>query len=324
MPRLPRPARLALFTPLLAAGLAACGGGGGGGDAPPPQVPPPPPVSAVDVQSLPTARLLFDIARTTALLSADVQNLIVLAPSLVARGDRTEACDQGGSLVSTVVRGPTHPEGPLLRQQFNDCRSGGLWLRGSTETSYTRRVTDSADQPWSGSVRFFNYRIDSLSGTARQRRYDGLATAEGSLGVGSLAQGRSMRLTDFTLEDNPDTLGRGGLISTTARFDVRRSAGALGDPYTLEGRWLHNGGTLATATTLEAGSQVSLVENTGSEALRGTLVWRDTVVPSFDARFTLRPGSTRTAVRLELDINDDGRLDRDVTLDRYGATGIGL
>lgn len=320
------PARLAPLCAswLAACGLAACGGGGGGGSNPPPEVPTPPPASAADLQSLPTARALFDIARTTAFLSSDVQNIIVFASTLMARGDRSEACDQGGSLQTTVVRAANHPDGPLLRQQFNDCRTGGLWLRGSTETSYTRRVTDSADQPWAGSVRFIEYRIDSLTGAARQRRYNGLAAAQGSLGISGGAQGRQMRLTDFTLEDNPDTLGRGGLVSTTARFDVRREPGALGDPYTLEGSWSFNGGTLAAAITLDAGSQVALVENVGTEALRGRIVWRDTVVPSFDARFVLRPASTRTALRVEIDIGADGSVDRDVVLDRYGASGIGL
>lgn len=324
MTRLLCPQRLAHLAPFCVLALAACGGGGGSAPGSPPQVPPPPPVSAVDTQSLPTARTLFDIARTTAMLSGEVQNLIVLAPSLLARGDRNETCDQGGSLQTTVVRGASHPDGPLLRQQFTDCRTGGLWLRGSTEVSYSRRVTDATDQPWAGSVRFIEYRIDSLVGTPRQRRYDGLATAEGALGAGGTLQGRSMRLTSFTLEDNPDTLGRGGLISSTQRFDVRRTPGALGDPHSLEGLWLHNGGTLAVSTWLEPGSQVSLVENTGTETLRGLINWRDITVPSFDARFTLAPATGRTAVRVQLDVNADGSIERDGVLDRYGRDGIGL
>jgi hypothetical protein len=317
------PSPLRRLLPLSVLWLAACGGGGGGATNPGP-MPPPPTVDANDTQSLPAARLLFDIGRTTAFLSSDVQNIIVLAPSLVSRGDRTESCEQGGSLKTTVVRPDGHPDGPLVRQQFSDCRTGGLWLRGTTETTYTRRVTDAGDQPWAGSVRFIEYRIDSLSGVTRQRRYDGLATSEGALGVGGTAQARTLRLTNFTLEDSLSLLGRPGLIWTTSRFDLRRSPGALGDPLTLEGSWSQGGGTTAATTTLDAGSQLSLVENTGTESLRGRISWRDIEVRSFDARVEMRPASSRTAVRVLLDINEDGRTDRDVVLDRYGTAGIGL
>ena len=93
-----RAALAALAAPL----LAACGGGGGGGagDSTPPT---PPPVAAADTESLPTARAVFDFARATAFLASDVQNIIVLAPALLARGDRLERCDQGGNLQTVAL-----------------------------------------------------------------------------------------------------------------------------------------------------------------------------------------------------------------------------
>lgn len=267
---------------------------------------------------------MFDLLRATAFLSADVQNLLVTAPSLLARGDRLETCDQGGNLQTTITRPATHPQGPLVRQQFNDCRTVGVLLRGVVEISPTRQISESADQPWAGSVRFTDYRVDSTTGNTRQRRYDGVATAEGSLGVGALAQGRTMRLTDFTLQDAPNTLGRAGLVSTTSRLDLRRVPESLGETYTLEGGWAQRSGALSVTLMIDAGSQLSLVQNADTDVLRGTITWTDATVPAFSGRFSLKPSANRSAVRVELDLGADGTIDRDAVHDRYGSAGIGL
>jgi hypothetical protein len=313
-----RTANLAAAATLSTLVLVACGGGGSPSEGP---VTGP----AADTQTLPTARAVFDIARATAFLSADVQNIIVFAPALVARGDLTENCDLGGTLQTTVLRDAAHPAGPLVRQQFNDCRSTpGILLRGVTEVAYTRRTSEAADLPWAGSISFSDYRIESTAAPQRQRRYDGLAVAEGSLGAGGgLAQGRTMRLTAFTLQDNPDTLGRGGLVSTTALFELQRAPGGIGDLYTLQGRWQQQSGALRVDLTLDAGSQVSLVENIAAETARGSIAWADTTVPAFSGRFVLRP-SGRVAVRVELDLGADGSVDRDAVLDRYTQIGVGI
>jgi hypothetical protein len=315
MTHLQRTARLAFATALSSLLLSACGGGDGGGGATP--------APDADTQTLPTARAIFDFARATNFLSGDVQNLIVGAPDLVARGTRTEACTQGGSLMTTVVRNAADPLSPLVRQTFTDCRISVLLIRGTAEITYTRSVTEAPDRPWAGSVRFIGYSIEAVGAQPRQRAYEGLATGEGRLGNSFDIPERRMLLTDFTLRDNPDTLGRGGLVSTTARFELQRSPGGIGDPYTLEGRWQQQSGPLRVDITLDAGSQVSMVENVAAETARGSIAWTDTTLPSFSGRFVLRP-SGRTAVRLELDLGADGSVDRDVVLDRYTQIGVGI
>ena len=315
-----RTARLAFATALSSLLLTACGGGGGGGTPAPAPAPTPP----ADTQTLPTARAIFDFARATIFLSSDVQNIIVGAPDLVARGTRTEACAQGGSLLTTVVRNAADPLSPLVRQTFTDCRISVLLIRGTAEITYTRSVTDAPDRPWAGSVRFIGYSIEETVGAQpRQRAYEGLATGEGRFGISLSIPERRMLLTDFTLRDNPDTLGRGGLMSTTARFELQRSPGGIGDPHTLAGRWQQQSGALRVDITLDAGSQVSMVENVAAESARGNISWTDTAVPSFSGRFVLRP-SGRTAVRVELDLGADGSVDRDVVLDRYTQIGVGI
>lgn len=305
--------------------LAGCGGGGGGGGGvADTTLPAPPPVAAADIETLPTARAVFDAARATAFLAADVQNLIVMAPSLLARGDSLERCDQGGSLQTTVLRPESHPDGPLLRQQFSDCLASGIRISGSTEVGYSRRIRDAPNQPWAGSVRFHAYRIDATVAPLRQRTYDGLATGEGSLGTtGSPQQARRVVLTGFSLRDNPDTLGRGDLVSTTDRFELQRGPGGLGDPLTLQGRWEQASAALRVTLTLDAGSQLSMVENVGDEAARGSLVWADGTAASFSGRFVIAP-SARSAVRLTLDLGSDGSIDRDRVLDRYTQIGVGI
>lgn len=312
-----RTANLAAAATLSTLVLVACGGGGSPSEGP---VTGP----AADTQTLPTARAVFDIARATAFLSADVQNIIVFAPALVARGDLTENCDLGGTLQTTVLRDAAHPAGPLVRQQFNDCRSTpGILLRGVTEVAYTRRTSEAADLPWAGSISFSDYRIESTAAPQRQRRYDGLAVAEGSLGAGGgLAQGRTMRLTAFTLQDNPDTLGRGGLVSTTT----------LG-PAACAGRYrrpLHAARPLAAAVRRAAGGPHARCGQPGvpgREHRRRDGARQHRLGRHHRARIQ-RPlcaaavgsgGGSR-----EADLGADGSVDRDAVLDRYTQIGVGI
>lgn len=302
---------------VLALTLAGCGGGGGDGASP--QVPPDNSAAQTVLrqQSLSLSKGVMDSLRVGWALAADVQNIIVLGPLAIAQPVGPVACSGGGTLTLQVLRPASDPAGGRYIQQYDACREfGGVLIQGTLEVTFTRVTTEAATQPWAGAVRFENY---SISSTGRERRYHGLATAQGELRAASGAQEMTMQLTDFRLRDTPDTLGLGATFSTT-RFDVQRLATGR---YAAGGRWLLEAGGLQAALDLQPGSRFSLAENTPGDSVTGRVTWQQQGLPALAAGFSVLPVG-RTSLRVALDVNEDGTPEYSGEFDRYADLGFSL
>ncbi len=297
--------------------VTGCGGGGGasGTVALPAEAGP-----DRRLQSLILAKGLMDTLRSANMLSRDVQNIIVLAPVDMPAAETTNRCGGGGTLTTRTLRPASSPLGGAVSKRFDKCSESGVLLDGTVEVAFTRTVTESASQPWAGSVRFENYVISS---TGRQRSYQGLATAEGEVRGQNGSQPMTMRLTDFRMRDTPDALGAGPEFSST-QFDLARiGTQSLDTLYRMGGTWTLRGGPLAALLAIDAGSTLSLLENTGTERLAATAQWQDASLAPFAARVTVLPVA-RYGLSLALDLNQDGVADQTYTFDRNTDIGLSL
>jgi len=308
--------------------LSACGGGGGAAA----------PASAVNAaesvvtEAVPLARALSDQMRALYLAAADVQNLIVFAPILMSRGARLETCAQSGSVQTEILRPEGDPAGPLLRQQYNACREGGITVDGRVEVGYSRRTSEAPDQPWAGRVRYTAYSLQGPFGSeitggtiVRRRVLQGLFEAEGRVNAPGGGQPLTMRMTDVRLQDDPGSLRRDAVFSTPVATLERVSvAGAVEPLYAWAGNWLLQGSDgLRVTLALDAGNSWALVSSVGPERMDGLVTWQDSRAPIFSGRFSVVPEG-RTAMRMSIDLGADGSTDRRLVLDRYIDLGFTL
>lgn len=287
--------------------LSACGGGGGGGDAPPA-----PPAAITPTEALrTTAQAVMDVTELAWALSSELQITVTTAPAETAR---TVACTQGGT---TVV---SRPRTDLLRIEHLACRVGGLTVGGVVEADGASVASDAGVTNWAGTVRWAGYRVELSSSV---QTVSATATGLGRIVSASLQQPLSMQLSGLVATRTPDALGRGATLSSSALRVERIPAGAQ-DLYALDGCVTLAATGLSAELCLDAGSQIALLQNVGAEQLTGRLRWNAGTPGGFDARLRITPGSAAgsTALRIELDLDNNGSFEASATLDR--STDIGL
>lgn len=293
----------------LAAAFLLSGCGGGGGDPAPT-----PPATTTPAEALRlTAQATMDVTAMVWSLAADVQNTLVTAPS---ETERTLACSGGGR---TLV---TRPAADLLRIQHEACVISGLAFNGRIEAEGATVTRDSAGTAWSGTVRMVDYGIRSEGSSPRSQMLSVVATGSGR--VASLSQPLALQLSGLTVRRSPTALGRDATLSSASLQVERIPSGVIRDLYGLAGCVAFAAQGLAAELCLDPGSRIGLVENVGGEQLTGRLRWNAGQPGGFDARLRITPGGGpgTFALRVELDLDNNGSFEASALLDR--STDIGL
>lgn len=293
--------------------LSACGGGGG--DAPEP--PPPAAITPAEALRL-AAQAVMDVTELAWALSFDVQNTVVTAP---AETVRDVACAQGGRNVVT------RPTSTLLRIEHQGCQILGLTVNGRVETEGATVTLESDGTSWSGAVHWAAF---SLAGSSSTQVVSATVTASGfvesAFGTRTRGQPLTMQFSALTATRTPDALGRGATLASSAlRVDRLPVNVALSrDLYALNGCVSITASGVVGELCLDAGSQIALLENVGTEQLSGRLRWNAGTPGGFDGRVRATPGGGpgTTSLRIELDLDGNGSLEASTTLDR--VTDIGL
>lgn len=297
--------RLAALT--AAVFLSACGGGGG--DSAPPAPTATPPAEALRL----SAQAVMDVAELAWALSGDLQITATTAPFETVR---TVGCAQGGSNVIT------RPRADLLRIEHQNCRIGGGSFAGVVEADGATTSTDAGTTNWSGTVRWTGFRVDTGSSV---QTVSATATGSGSIiGIG-LLQPMSMQLSGLVATRTPDALGRGATLGSSSLRVERIPAGSQ-DLYALEGCVSLSATGLAGELCIDAGSRIALLQNIGTEQLTGRLRWNAGTPGGFDARLRISPtgAAGSSALRVELDLDNNGSFEASATLDRYTDIGLRL
>jgi hypothetical protein len=180
--------------------------------------------------------------------------------------------------------------------------------------------TDAGVTTWSGTVRWTGFRADLGSSV---QTVSSTATGSGRILSASVQQPMSMELRGLVATRTPDALGRGATLGSSLLRVERIPASPL-DLYALEGCVSLTATGLAGELCIDAGSRIALVQNIGSEQLTGRLRWNAGTPGGFDARLRISPtgAAGSSALRVELDLDNNGSFETSATLDRY--TDIGL
>lgn len=292
--------------------LSACGGGGGGDTPAPPAA-----IAPADALRL-AAQAVMDVAELAWALSFDLQNTVVSAPGETVRD---VACAQGGR---TVV---SRPAAGLLRIEQQGCQLAGITADGRVEAEDAVVSADADGTSWVGTVRWAAY---SVADGSRAQRVSATVTGSGFVenvaGTRTRGQPMSMQFSALSATRTPDALSRGATLASAAlRVDRQPANLALArDLYALNGCVGITAPGVAAELCLDAGSQIALLENVGSEQLSGRLRWNAGTPGGFDARLRATPGGApgTSTLRIELDLDGNGSLESSATLDR--TTDIGL
>jgi hypothetical protein len=271
----------------LALVLAACGGGGGG------ENPQPAPVTQDEAARL-TGRAVMDVLALAWSLSFDIQNTMLITPSA------------------------------SVRTEHQACRFGDTTFGGVVEAQDVVVTRGSAGTDWSGSVRFVAYSIVTAGSSPRARVVTTSATGFGVINDAGLPL--TLQLSGLSATRTPSALGRDATLASPS-LRVQRipvDSGPTRDRYALEGCTTFTASGLAAELCLDAGSQIGLVENVADEQLTGRLRWNAGTPAGFDARLRITPaaGTDRNLLRIELDLDGNGRFEVGVTLNR--STDLGL
>ncbi len=296
-----------------AALLAACGGGGGGDT---PAAPPPSaaitPAEAVRL----TAQSVMDLTALAWSVSFDVQNSLVLARH---ETPRTVACADGGR---TLV---TRPAPAVLRVEYEACRVlNSLTFGGVVESEV---AVPTPPDTWAGTVRMIAFSADSAGTSPRTQTVSLVATGSGA--VNGRTQPLTLQLSGLSARRSPSAMGRDVTIASpllgVERVDeVQRTASE--QLYAFDGCVTFTATGLNAELCIDAGSQIALLENNDTEQLTGRLRWNAGKPGGFDARLriTLANLSGRTALRVELDLDNNGSFETAATLDRITDIGLRL
>ncbi len=300
---------------LAACGLAACGSGGGdaGSDAAP--------TSPTDALRW-TAQAVVDLTEGVWQQSFELQNSVVAA-SLHNAG--TFACSEGGSVTRRWARPQGDPAGGLLEQTFNACGALGLVQNGRLDVTVQTAEPVTDGTAWRGSVRYTDWRLTSARETlTRQGELSGQGAVYRSVTAG---QPMAMTLNNQAFRQSTDALGRNTLFNSPTLAVQREVAAPTRDLYAISGCTSLRADATANVPALvgelciDAGSRIALLENVGSERLTGRIRWNVGSPGGFEAALRVTP-SGATALRIELDLDNNGSFEAATTLDR--STEIGL
>ncbi len=291
--------------------LAACGGGGGGGDAPPA-----PPSAITPAEALrTTAQAVMDVTTLAWALASDVQNTIVSAPSETVR---TSSCDDGGRVVVT------RPILRLLRTDFEACVNAGIAFGGRVDVEGAVVSVTAEGTAWSGTARLTSFSWMSGGTNPRSQTVSVLATGSGT--VNSRGQPLTLQLDGLSASRSPSALGLGArLTSPLLRVErVPARSGPTRDLYALDGCVAFTASSVTAELCVDAGSRIGLLENVADEQLTGRLRWNTGSSGGFHTRLRITPAGAAgsTALRIELDLDNNGSYEAAATLDR--VTDIGL
>lgn len=294
--------------------LSACGGGGGDSPpAPPPAAGPTTPAEAVRTAARSTLDLLVPLWD----LSLDLQIMVTTA-GLNTAGSR--ACAFGGTRTTTWLRPQGDPAGGLLRRETIDCRDNEATTEnGRLDITVHEYSAVAGGWRWRGEVRFTDWRITS---SGRETRRNGLASGEGTVFSSiSLGQPMNMTVSGMSLLRLPNTGGPATTLTIASMGVARETAATTRDLYALTGCASLSATSVSAELCVDAGSRIALLENVGTEQLNGRLRWNAGTPAGFDARLRASP-SGATALRVELDLDNNGSFEASATLDR--STEIGL
>ena len=301
-------------------GLAACGGGGGsGGDAGSPTAP----TSPTDALRW-TAQAVMDLTESVWQQSFELQNSVITA-SLFNAG--TFPCSEGGSVTRRWARPLGDPAGGLLEQTFNACAALGLVQNGRLDVTMLTAEALAEGTAWRGSVRYTDWRLTSARETlTRQGELSGEGTVYRSVTGG---QPMAMTLNNQAFRQSTDALGRNTLFNSPVLTVQREVATPTRDLYAISGCTSLRADATANAPALvgelcsDAGSRIALLENLGSEQLTGRIRWNAGSPGGFEAALRVTP-SGATALRIELDLDNNGSFEASTTLDRSNDIGLRL
>lgn len=292
---------------------AACGGGGGVDTPAAPQ--PPAVITPAEAVRL-TAQSVMDLTALVWSVSFDVQNSLVLAP---LETPRTVACANGGR---TLV---TRPAPAVVRIEHEACSVlNSLTFGGVVQSEVT---VPTPPDTWAGTVRMIAFSADSAGTSPRTQTVSLVATGSGA--VNGLKQPLTLQLSSLSARRSPSALGRDITIASPLlrieRVDElqRPSSEQL---YALNGCVTFTATGLTAELCIDAGSQIALLENADAEQLTGRLRWNGGTPGGFDARLRITPANSsgRTALRVELDLDNNGSLETAATLDRITDIGLRL
>ena len=263
-----------------------------------------------------TAQSVMDLTALAWSVSFDVQNSLVLARF---ETPRTVACADGGR---TLV---TRPAPAVLRVEYEACRVlNSLTFGGVVESEV---AVPTPPDTWAGTVRMIAFSADSAGTSPRTQTVSLVATGSGA--VNGLAQPLTLQLSGLTARRSPSALGRDVTIASpllrVGRVDEVQHP-ASEQLYALDGCVTFTATGLNAELCIDAGSQIALLQNSGTEQLTGRLRWNADTLGGFDARLRITPANSsgRTALRVELDLDNNGSFETAATLDRIIDIGLRL
>lgn len=303
-----------------AVGLSACGGGGGGGGGSGSTPAPTSPAEALRW----TAQAVVDLTEGVWQQGFELQNSVVTA-SLFNPG--TFACSEGGSVTRRWARPLGDPAGGLLEQTFNACGALGVVQNGRLDVTVQTAEPVADGTAWRGSLRYTDWRLTGPRETlTRQGELSGQGAVFRSVSAG---QPMAMALNNQAFRQSADALGRNTLFTSPALTVQREVAAPTRDLYAISGCTSLRADATATAPALvgelciDAGSRIALLENVGSEQLTGRIRWNAGSPGGFEAALRVTP-SGATALRIELDLDNNGSFEASTTLDRSNDIGLRL